>query len=426
MYDCDGYSREVLSNGLRILTSTMPHTHSVCISVFVGTGSRYEEADKAGISHFLEHVCFKGTSRRPTAREIFEAIDGVGGMLNAGTDRELTVYWSKVASGYTSLAIDILTDLIRYPEMDTQEMEKEKQVVINEINLNYDSPQNRADSLIDETLWPAQALGRDVAGSVETVSSFSRLDVLDYFNHQYLPNNTVVSVAGDIDHDKVVAMLSASLEDWKGSTPLPWYPADDTQESPRLCIESRNTDQSYICLGVKGLPISHPDRFSLDLLSAILGGCLSSRLSMEVREKRGLAYSIHSYTSHLLDSGSLIACAGIDPKHLTETITVILQELRRLKEDISDAELTKVKEMSKGQLILRMENSQNVANWLGGQELLLGKVLTVEEVLKLIDSVQREDLERIAKQLLVTEKLNLVVVGPSPPEKELESMLRLV
>ena len=417
--------REVLDNGLRVFTSTMGHTHSASISIFVGAGSRYETAEKAGISHFLEHVCFKGTARRPTAREIFEAIDGVGGILNGGTDKELTVYWSKVASNHLPLALDILTELIRHPKFDAQEMEKEKQVVIDEINLGHDSPQHQVSLLIDEMLWPAQPLGRSVAGNAATVSSFTRSDILDYFSRQYTPTNTVVSIAGDINHDEVMAILPASLKDWGESSPLPWYPADDKQDTPHLCIEPRETDQSYLCLGVKGLPLNHPDRFSLNLLNAVLGEGMSSRLSMEIREKRGLAYSIYSYTSHFRDSGCVIVSAGTAPEHFTETIAAILQELRLLKEGVSDDELTKAKEMCKGQLILQMENSQHVANWSGVQELLLGNVLSVEEILKLIDSVQQENLKRVARQLLVTEKLNLAIVGSSPPRETLESMLHL-
>ncbi|MEE8173952.1 MAG: pitrilysin family protein, partial [Dehalococcoidia bacterium] len=286
------YHKTVLDNGLRIITSTMPHTRAVCLGIFIGAGSRYESADEAGTSHFVEHLCFKGTERRATAKEVCEEIEGVGGILNGGTDKELTVYWAKVARPHFPLALDVLSDMLLHSKFDPGEVEKERQVIIEEINMSLDSPSHRVDMLIDEVLWPDQALGRDVAGTKETVAALSQHRLLEYDAHQYLPNNTVVSVAGDIGHDEVVSSLSQAFSDWHDGAPQPWYPAEDEQNASRCQVEHRDTEQAHLCLALRGLPLLHPDRFTLDLLNVILGEGMSSRLFLEIREKRGLAYDI--------------------------------------------------------------------------------------------------------------------------------------
>jgi predicted Zn-dependent peptidase len=419
------YQKEVLSNGLHVITATMPHTRTASIGIFVGVGSRYEKAEKAGVSHFVEHLCFKGTQRRATTREISEAIEGVGGILNGSTDKELSVYWCKVALLHLPLALDVLADMLRHSKFDPQDIERERQVIIEEINMIQDSPQQRADLLIDELLWPDQPLGRDVAGSKETVGALIRSDMWDCLVHQYLPNNAVVSIAGDIDHDEVVSRIEKAFSGWQPGSPLPWYPASDNQQAPRHCIEPRDIEQAHLCLAVRGLPFDHPDRFNLDMLSVILGEGMSSRLFTEIRERRGLAYSIHSSVDHFLDSGSLIICAGVTPKHLPDTVVAILEELHHLGEGVPEAELAKAKELCKGRLLLRMEDSYNVVGWLGVQELLLGKVLSVDEAVSIVDSIQSHDLQRVAQQLLIAGKLNLAVVGPVRNEERLENLLRL-
>ncbi|MGB2885157.1 MAG: pitrilysin family protein, partial [Dehalococcoidia bacterium] len=241
------YQRTVLDNGLRIVSSAMPHTRSVCICVFIGTGSRYETPEQAGLSHFMEHLVFKGTARRPTAKEISETIDGIGGILNGGTDKELTVYWVKVARPHFSLALDLLVDMLRNSKFNSVDMENERKVIIEELNMCMDSPQNRVDMLIDEVMWPAQALGRDVAGSKETVTAIDRKMILDYLPIHYLPSNTVVGVAGDITHNEVVDSVAAVLGDWPDGTPGSWFPADNGQETSRLIAERRKTEQAHLC-----------------------------------------------------------------------------------------------------------------------------------------------------------------------------------
>lgn len=419
------YQKSVIDNGLRIITGAMPNTRAVCINIFISAGSRYEGMEESGISHFIEHLCFKGTERRAGAREIAEAIEGVGGMLNGGTDKEFTVYLCKVARPHFPLALDLIVDMLRHSRFDAQDMERERSVIIEELNESMDSPQQRASLLIDEVIWPNQPLGRDVAGSKETVNALSREMLLGYLSRQYVPNNAVVSVAGDIGHEEVLSRMIEALGDWDMATPCSPYPTEDNQREAHLRIEQRDTEQAHIYLAVRGLPVAHPDRFNLDLLNVILGEGMSSRLYQEIRERRGLAYDIHSYVEHFLDSGALVIYAGVDKKNVADTVAVIIEVLSRLKEEVPALELTKAKELAKGRLMLRMEDSRAVAGWLGTQELLTRKIRTVDEVASIIDAITSQDLKRVANQLLLTEKLNLAVVGPIDSEDRLHSLLRL-
>ena len=419
------YHKSVLENGLRIITSSMEHTRSVCITIFIGAGSRYESAQEAGTSHFIEHLCFKGTERRATAKEISEAIDGVGGMLNGGTDKELTIYWCKVARPHFLLALDVLVDMLRHSRFDAQDIERERRVIIEELNMSLDSPHQRVNMLIDEVVWPDQPLGRDVAGTKEAVASLGREMLLSYLARQYLPNNTVVAVAGDIGHEEVVESVGCAFADWERGNPRPWFPVEDSQDSPRLHVEHRSVEQAHLCLALRGLSLLHPDRFYLDLLNVVLGEGMSSRLFMEIRERRGLAYDIHSYVDHFLDSGAVTVYAGVDPRNIETTIQAILEELSPLKDDVPEVELTKARELAKGRLLLRMEDTRSVAGWIGAQELLVGRILTVDEVVAIIDAITTEDLERVARELFIGDKLNLAIVGPVMDGERFLGLLRL-
>jgi len=420
------YQKTVLDNGLRIVTSEMPHTRSACISIFIGAGSRYETSEEAGLSHFVEHLCFKGTEKRPTSKEISEAIDGVGGVLNGGTDKELTVYWVKVARPHYPVALDLLVDMLRHSKFDPVEMENERKVIIEELNMSMDSPQSRVDTLIDEVVWPDQALGRDVAGSKETVNAIDRRMIIGHMSRLYLPANSVIAVAGDIGHGEVVDSIAKAFGDWPVGVAGRWFPVEDSQDAPRLRVEPRKTEQVHLCLAVRGLSNMHPDRFILDLLNVVLGEGMSSRLFLEIRERKGLAYDIHSHVSYFRDSGSLAIYAGVDPKKLELTIEAVLQELIRLRdEQIPEAEVVKAKEMGKGRLMLRMEDTRSVSGWMGGQELLTGRILTVDEVVSIVDAITASDMQRVAKELFLTGKANLALVGPARNKGRLEKLLKL-
>jgi len=419
------YKKVTLDNGLRLVTAAMPHTRSVSISFFVGAGSRYERDEQAGISHFIEHVCFKGTKKRPTSAEICTVIEGVGGLLNAGTDKEMTVYWCKVAQPHFASALDVLVDIITESTFDSREIEKERQVIIEEINMSLDSPPQRVSMLIDELMWPGHALGRDIGGSKESVAAITRDMMLDYLSKQYQPGNTVLSIAGDIDHLEVAGAVSRAVAGWNGrQTSLEYEPYRE-KTGRRVLVEKRDTEQTQLCLALPGLSLTHPERFKLDLLNVVLGEGMSSRLFTEIRDKLGLAYSIHSYAEHFLDTGAIIVSAGVDNKNLRVAVRAILEELARMKEVVPEAELSKAKELSKGRLLLRMEDGRSVSGWMGGQELLLGNILTVDEVVAIVDAITAEELQKLAGELLVGEKLRLAVVGPANPDDPLEELLKL-
>lgn len=420
------YQKTALPNGLRVLTASMPHTRSVAVSIYVGAGSRYETQVQAGLSHFIEHLCFKGTERRPTSQEVSQVIDSVGGIINALTDRELTVFYCKVARPYFELALDVLADLVRRPLFAPDEMEKERRVIIEELAMVADSPSQQVDVLLDETIWPEQPLGRDVAGSEAAVSGLSREMALDYLQHQYVPNNVVVSVAGALSRHEAVELVAAALGDWPRGVPSGWFPAVNGQQAPRAAVKYKATEQAHLSLAVRGLPLQHPDRYALGLLSVILGEGMSSRLALELRERRGLCYDVHSYVTYFMDAGSFAVYAGVDPANAQEALGALLAELVRLREqDVAEEELARAKELAKGRLLLRMEDTRAVSDWLGAQELLAGRLRTVDEVAELLDAVTEEDLRRVAKQLLVSDQLNLAVVGPFRSDRRFRSLLRL-
>ncbi len=406
------HQKTTLDNGLRIVTASMPHVYSVSIGVIVGAGSRYERPRQSGISHFIEHLCFKGSRKRATAKDISEAIEGVGGVLNGGTGKELTIYWCKVARPHFRMATDVLADMLLSPRFEPEEIEKERQVITEEINMSFDSPQCRVGLLLDEVMWPDQPLGRDVAGTKETVARITRKDMLGYLRRQYVANNAVVSVAGDISHQEIVAVLEEGFGQWRPDARQEWVPANGRQRRPRWSVEERDTEQAHLCLAVPGLSLRHPERFTLELLSALLGEGMSSRLFLEIREKKGLAYAISSSVDHFLDAGALTVYAGVDPRRLPATVTAILAELARIKDGIPEQELRKTKEYCKGRMLLRMEDTRSVSSWIGGQEFLLGNIMTIEQAISRIEAITAGDIMRVAANLFRSEKLNLAVVGP--------------
>lgn len=419
------YQKTTLDNGLRVLTETMPHTRSVSICIFIGVGSRYETDSQAGVSHFIEHLLFKGTPRRATARDISVAIEGVGGIINAGTDKELTVYWCKTAQPHFPVALDVLADILLHSKFDPDDIDSERRVIFEEIRLEKDSPSQLVNMLIDELLWPDHPLGRDVAGDKDSVAGISREMMLDYLAQQYLPANTVVSIAGGLKHGEMVTAVNRALGGWAGREPRPGYTAYKERPFPRLKIEKKDTEQAHLCLGLSGLPLLHPQRFGLDLLNVVLGEGMSSRLFTEIRDRLGLAYSIYSYADHLLDTGAVTVYAGVEPRNIQVAIKAILEQLARLKEPVPADELVKAKELSKGRLLLRMEDSRNVAGWMGGQEILTGKILSVDQVTKIIDAITAEEIRQLAQELLVEGQLRLAVVGPVADGEPLERLLKL-
>ena len=418
------YQRSVLDNKLRVLTSTMAHTQSVSMVICVGAGSRYESDELAGVSHFIEHLPFKGTKDWPTARAVSEAIEGVGGVMNASTDREMTVFWCKVARLHYKTAFAVLLDMVLNSRLDPEEVEKEREVIQEELRMTYDQPSYRVDLLIDEAMWPDQAMGRDVGGTPESVAEIQQKDIREYMHQQYNPANTVVAVAGNVSHDEVVDMLVETTKDWKPLEPLNWEPATDGVQGPVVKIERRRSDQSHVCLAVPGLSLAHPDRYAFNLMNTILGDGMSSRLFLNLREEQGLAYDVHSSTSFFRDTGALVVYCGVEPKKTNDAVKTIVQEFKGMHEEPSEQELHKAKEYSKGRLLLRMEDTRAVASWLGAQELLQDNVRTADEVVDLLDAVDASDVARVAKDMLDDNKLRLAVVGPRGGAKKLTGLLR--
>ena len=420
------YRKTVLDNGLRILTSTMPHTRSVSIGFFIGVGSRYESNEQSGVSHFIEHMLFKGTEKRPTARDIAVAIEGVGGIFNAATGRESSLYWVKVAQPHLDVALDVLVDMLRSSNFDPEEIDRERRVIIEEINLTMDTPDSLVFLLINNLVWPNHPLGRDVAGTKESLNALEREGLLAYLNRYYQPSNTVASVAGHIEHEEVVGKIAALLGDWATGKAISYRPAENEQAEPRLRIHHKETEQAHLCLSVPGIPRNHPDRFKLRLLNTVLGEGMSSRLFTEIRERLGLAYSIYSYASALHDSGAVGVYVGVDPGRIGDAIKAVLAEWDRLRQESVPAdELTKAKEFVKGRLLLQMEDSFSVAAWCGRQEALSPEVLTVDEVIEAIEAVTAADIQQVAQGLFLEERLNLAVVGPFEDEEGFGELLDL-
>ncbi len=406
------YHRTVLDNGLTVITCPMPRSRSVGTALLIGSGACHERDQEAGVSHFVEHLCFKGTERRPTAKDISCEIECIGGMLNASTSHEETAYLAKVTRPHMTTAIDVLVDIATHARFDGAEIEKERQVVIEEINMNLDIPQQRLGMLTDRLLWPGQPLGRDIAGSKETVSTIDRYTIVRYVNEHYLAGDMVACVAGDVPHAEVCREIEARCSDIPTGISTRGYRTDPEQHEPRVGIDRRDSEQAHICVACHGVSRFDSRRYALDTLGVVLGGGMSSRLFTEIREKRGLAYDVHSYAEHFLSSGSLVVYAGVDSGRINECLDALLHEMSRIKLGVEEDELARAKELMKGRLELRLEDTQNAALWFGGQQLLYGEILTVDEVSQRIDGVNSEEVVAIAEDILRSEYLSLAVVGP--------------
>lgn len=402
-----------LDNGLRVLTVPLPHVQSVSLGFFLAVGSRYESAEVSGISHFAEHMLFKGTERWPTPRDIAEAIEGRGGLVNASTGLETTLYWAKVAAAHLPEAMDLLSDMLLRATLEPVEMEKERAVIVEEINYTLDAPDSLAQILVSELQWPEHALGRDVAGSRETVSAISRQSLQDYVRSHYLPGSTILGLGGKVTHDQAVSLARASLDGWHNGPPILWDPAPLDHDGPSVHVEHRDTEQAHLAFSFAGLSRRDPDRFVLRLLNTILGEGMRSRLFQEVRERLGLAYTVESYATTLQDTGALGIYAGVNVERTAEAIRAILAELDRMRQErVLEDELAKAKEFVRGRLALSLEDSFSQAAWYARQELLGPEVLEPEEAVAYTEAVQAADIQRVAGSVFQRDRLNLAVVGP--------------
>ena len=415
-----------LDNGLRIFVTEVPHTRAISVGFFVAVGARYESDLIAGASHLIEHMMFKGSRKRPTPGAISLALESVGGTMNASTGKELTIYYAKVPHEHGDLALDVLEDMIRYPIFDPVELEKERRVVVEEIRMLIDDPQSWSHLLLTQEVFPRHPLGRDIAGSIESVLAIRREDLLDYIAQNYGAPNVVVSVAGRLDGQQTVERLARALEDWPVKPVPSFVPLRGQQKKPRVRVGRRKTEQAYLNIAVRSIPRVHPDRFNLLVMNAVMSEGMSSRLFQEVREKRGLAYSVDSWFGLFRDGGIWGISAGVDPKRLTEAYDAILGECARIREElVPEDELTKAKEQVKGRLVLGLEDSFAIASWWGRAEALNEPLMTVDEVLQAIDKVEAEEVRRLAGQLIQPSRMNVTLVGAFGPTIKKELLARL-
>ena len=413
------------------MTATLPGSRSVSAAAYVLAGSRLEGPGEAGVAHFMEHLTFKGTSRYPSSRAISEAIEGVGGSANAATDRESTVYWARVPRREATTAIDVLGQLVTRPTLADADIDAERTVIIEEIRSYLDDPAEWGQMLIQQALFGDGPLGREICGDEAGIRSLPAHVIRDFWAARYQPSNTVVAVAGDVDHEAVVAQVAAAFvagaPPSAGSIPAPGYaPAPAIPAGPRFMPGRRTTAQAQLAIALPALPRDHADAWNLAVLNAVLGDGMSSRLFLGVREEKGLAYDVSSGIVEYADVGALEISAGVDPMHLPAAVEAILAELVRLTEaPVPDEELRKAKAYLAGGLELRMDDTRHLASWVGGQEALHDRVYSLDEALASVEAVQPADIIRLATQLFRDEGLRMAAVAPARYLRGLERHLRL-
>ncbi|HEY4383892.1 MAG TPA: pitrilysin family protein [Ktedonobacteraceae bacterium] len=412
------YERTTLPNGLRLLTTQMPGVRSASIAFFFAVGSRFEQKHIAGISHFIEHMLFKGSKHYPTARLISEAIEGVGGVFNGSTGKELTSYTARVPGDSLPVVLDVLADMVRNPLFELNEIEKERGVIIEELSATQDDPQEWVNLLIDEAMWPDLPLGRDDAGTPETVSRITRQELLAYLDTYYRPNSLVLSIAGNIDHQQVRQLVEQQFGDWEAGVMPSWTESLPPRVAPPVRMIKKATEQTNISLATLGTASASADYYPLLLINALLGDGMSSRLFQSVREEQGLAYDIGSYFNSYYETGSLVISAGVDPSNTSGTIRAIIKELTRLSETLVPMdELERTKAYLRGGLILGMEGTQQVASWLGSQECLHKHVLSIDEVVAHVNAVTAQDIQRVAQACFAPDWRRLAIIGPDDPRR---------
>lgn len=419
------YEKTTLANGVRVVSGPMIGVRSASLMFLYNVGSRYEPAPMAGMSHFLEHMLFKGTERRPDPMMIPEEIEAVGGMLNAATGRESTTYWSKVPSTHFNLAFDVLADMLRNSTFSETELDKERKVIFEELRAVQDIPEELVHDLIDEVVFENDPVGREIAGSEETVGAITRDMMIEFFERNYCPSRLVVAAAGDITHEQVVELSEQYFGDLQPQgTPDVFPPTLVTQDERRSRIVNRETEQAHLCVGFPALSYHDERRYVQSTIEAILSSGMSSRLFQEIREKRGLVYSVFNYFRGYEDVGEAVVYAGTDLDRVEETIEAIMGELKKLRDTpVSAEELEHTKTLRNGRLLMGLEDSRAVSGWIGSQEATYGEIKTPEEVMEHINAVTVEDVQQLANDLIYDEHLNLVLIGPYDDPTAFDSLL---
>src|SRR5579885_905577 len=407
------YRKITLHNGLRLLVTPMPGMRSASAAFFFSIGSRYEPDPLSVVSHFIEHMLVKGSKSYPTARLISEAIEGVGGVFNGSTGKEITAYTARVPAECLPVVIKTLADMIRNPLFDPAEIEKERGVIIEELRATQDDPQEWVNLLVDEVMWPNLPLGRDDAGTVETVSRLQRHQMLDYLNTCYRPESLVISIAGNVDEQQTVELIGDLFNDWEAGAMPEWKESLPPPDAPPVRMIKKATEQTNICLPTLGAAPATPDYYAVLLINALLGDGMSSRLFQSLREEQGLAYDIGSYFNSYHETGNFVVSAGIDPAHTEKTIVAMISELERLcKEPVPADELERTRAYVRGGVLLGLEGTHQVASWLGSQECLNKRVRDVEEVIQSINAVTAQDIQRVAQTCFAPQWRRLAIIGP--------------
>ena len=419
------FERTALADGPRVITARLPAARSVSVAVYVRAGSRLEAPEQAGMAHFLEHLTFKGTTAYPSTRKLSEAIEGVGGSFNAATDREATVYWVRVPRRETERAVEVLGELIVRPALDPSEIDREREVIIEEIRGYLDDPAEYAQILFQQAMFGKSALGREICGEESDIRALPAKGIRSFWQATYRPANAVIALAGDVAHDEALELAERAFGQGNGPThgfdPAPALPAGE-----RILTGRRDTTQAQVVVGVPALARDHPDAWALSVLNAVLGDGMSSRLFLSMVDRDALAYDVSSGVVEYADAGALVVAAGVDPGRVGRALDGILREMALLRDEaIEPEELAKAKAYLSGGLELRMEETRHLASWIGGQEALHERVLTLDDALAAVERVTVDDCSRLAGELFRTDALRLAVVAPGRSLRGLDRHLRL-
>lgn len=404
------YRKDTLSNGIRVVSETLPKSRSVSIGVWVKVGSRHEAPELGGASHFIEHMFFKGTEKR-SAKDIAIAMDSLGGEMNAFTSQETTTYYAKVVDEHLPVVIEILADILLGARFDAVEMEKERKVILEEIKGVEDTPDDYIHELFTGTVWPDNALGRPILGTRDTIKSLKHTDILSYIDAYYSPREIVISVAGNFEHAALIELLNRHFG------PLNRGAAAKKEATPvftrAVTVKKKQLEQVQLCIGCKGLHYTHEDRFVLSALNTVLGNSMSSRLFQEIREQNALAYSIYSYVTSYRDTGLLTVYAGADPANALEVVRLVMKELKKIKDEgIAAAEEQRVRNQIKGSLILSLESSNSHMSRIARQEIYFGKYMSMDDIIKGVEKVTRDQVQELARRLFTPENVSLTILGP--------------
>lgn len=420
------FKKTVLPNGLRIITAPIKDSPTATALVLVEAGSKYEDKRINGLSHFLEHMCFKGTTNRPTAMDITKELDGLGAQSNAFTSQEFTGYWAKAQAGNLPQLIDIVSDIYLNQLFDANEIEKEKGVIVQEINMYEDMPMRHVHDLFMEVLYGDQPAGWNIAGPKEGVVKLTREDFLAYRDKHYHPPATIVMIAGGFDEEKIIRMVTEKFAGMKEGKKEGKLAVKESQKEPQALIQYKDTDQTHLVLGVRSKNIFDKDIYTLDVLAGVLGGGMSSRLFHKIREEMGAAYYVKAGNDAYTDHGALAVSVGSDNTKIFDVITATLGEFKKISQElVPQDELEKVKQYLIGHLFLDVESTDSLANFLGLQEVLTKKALSPDEVAEKIRAVSAEDILRVAREIFKGERLNLALIGPFKDKERFLSLLKL-